>query len=545
MKQIIKSVLLIGALIASFGCQKENEPAQKNRDGQYEYRFVVREIATKADPTTKAEIGNNCIEWVAGDQVGMYVGDYKGYAKIDVTTDPTMVVLYSNQAIPAGTTAYAYAPYDASNKNSTPNSTKIVLNEIQNGSSVSAMPLAGVPFEVEEEVAAGNQEGNGAIQFLNLGSIINFKVYSSNSAYQNETISSIKFEASKTIAGAAYLDLTAVDADDESSLDLTFENAEDEKVFVRVDQETPVAATKADATPIKMVILPGSFMGTLTVTTDVATYTIAMPEREYVRGHVRTWNLDLNVANRVEGVDEVVKTLPYEETFTTNQGDFKIDNVALPNGQNTIWTFDASYGAKVTAYIDNTNYAAESWLISPWIDLTDVSAAAVSFDHVSRYGTNATDFTFWVLSDQQNAEWVKQDIPTYSPGNNWDFVNSGEIFLDAFVGSKVKVAFRYLSTTSQAGTWEIKNFSAHLAKATPDLSYERQNWEIDLTDETPEAQELTNPHELSVTYSSSNADVVSIDAESGEITLGGITGYSTITATFAGNDTSLALPGRG
>ena len=155
MKNIFKSFFVIAAAALTLvGCQKKEIEQPQEIEGDYMYTFTI-------DDETRAIIGDNNIEWVAGDQVGMYVGTYKGYAKVDVTTTPKMVVLYSTTAIPAGTMAYAYAPYDPENKNNEPARTKILVNNIQSGAEVSAMPLAGLPFEVEEEVAANNQDGNG------------------------------------------------------------------------------------------------------------------------------------------------------------------------------------------------------------------------------------------------------------------------------------------------------------------------------------------------------------------------------------------------
>lgn len=528
MKKLIKSLALVAiAAMTLTACNKEVEPQQKTADGLYKYSFSIIE--------DKALIGDSNIEWVAGDQVGMFVGDYKGYAKIDVTTSPKMVVLYSNEAIPAGTMAYAYAPYDPDNKTATPDLTKIVVNDIQSGAGVSAMPLAGIPFEVEEEVAAGNQEGNGAIKFLNLGSVINFKIFSTDEDFQSETIQSIKFEATKAIAGIGYVDLTVVDPNDASSLELTFMEPEDEIKTVRVDQELAVADDKDSATPIKMVVLPGTFEGTLTVVTDAATYTKEMPEREYLRSGSRTWGLDLAKAEREEGVTVIEKTLPYEEAFTTNKGDFSIDNVSLPEGQSTIWAFDASYGAKVTAYIGGTNYAAESWLVSPVLDLTDVVSAEITFDQCVNKYMDAGAGTLQV-KEYGTDTWtqIANTYPTVS--GTWSSFKEFTVDLTSYAGKKVVFAFKYVSTSDKAGTWEIKNFSAHIVKADPELSYERETWEVDLGDEYAEAQELTNPHELTVTYSSSNTAIVEVDENTGELTAIKAVGSSIIVATFEGND---------
>lgn len=514
-------------------CQKSENEAPIHEDGLYTYRFSINE-------DTKAIIGDNNIEWVSGDRVGMYVGDYTGYANIDMTTTPKSVIIYSRSAIAAGTLAYAYAPYDGTNSDVT--YTKVAVSPIQQGSTVSAMPLAGIPFEVVDglEIPDGSTSAstNGEIQFFNLGSLINFKIYSTDEALQSETIKSVKFEANEVIAGDAYIDLSCVDAEDETTLELVVDG--NESTTVTVNEEVAIAAAKADATPVKMVILPGTFEGTLTITTDVATYTKTIPSREFVRSHSRTFGIDLAGAERTEGVEEVVVNLPYSEAFTSNQGQFEIDNVVLPEGQTNLWSFDASYGAKVTAYIGGQNLASESWLVSPWMDLTEVAGAKVTFSHAGRYFTDINtaknECTFWAKSDEEGADWEQLTIDNYFTNTSWTYVDA-TVSLNDFVGKKVKVAFKYTSTSTKAGTWEIKNFSAVATKADPELAYGDGSIVVEATvsDTTIDAPELTNPHDLTVSYASSNEEVANVD-NAGNVTLLGVVGTATITASFAGND---------
>ena len=528
MNKTFKSFIVFAAAVLSLaGCQRA-EMELPQQQGEYKYSFVI------AEDDTRAVIGDSNVEWVSGDQVGMFVGDYKGYAKIDITTSPKMAVLYSTSAIPAGTMAYAYAPYDAENKENDADMVKIVLSDIQSGAAVSAMPLAGVPFKVEEEIDPRAQSGNGAIKFLNLGSLINFKVYSSNKAFQGETVQSVQFEATKPIAGVGYIDLTAVDAGKESTLELVMDT---EETVVKVNEDKQVAASKDVADPIKMVVLPGSFGGTLTVTTDAATYTKVIPEREFARSHSRTFNLDLANAERTEGVDETVVALPYEESFAANQGEFKIKSVIAPSGLN-VWTHDSGYSCmKATAYVDPTDYASEAWLISPWMDLTEALGAAVSFEHAGNYFSSSAnrekECTFWALSDAKGAQWEQLTIGKYF--NSWTFVNSGEISLNAYAGGKVKVAFKYTSTDTKAGTWEVKNFSARIVKADPGLYFEENEFEVDVKDDFT-APALVNPHGLEVTYSSTDEEIALVDEKTGEVVLMGDDGDVTITATFEGNE---------
>ena len=81
---------------------------------------------------------------------------------------------------------------------------------------------------------------------------------------------------------------------------------------------------------------------------------------------------------------------------------------------------------------------------------------------------------------------------------------------------------------------------AFYVKTTPkedaDLSYETTSYEVEAGG-TFTSPTLTNPNNLTVTYSSSNTDLATVDATTGKVTIGSNPGTVTITATFAGNET--------
>ena len=116
---------------------------------------------------------------------------------------------------------------------------------------------------------------------------------------------------------------------------------------------------------------------------------------------------------------------------------------------------------KASAYYQQA-YNAESWLVSPAIDLRGYSSAKLSFEHVYRYGVNhEEEMTLWVTTnytgDVTTTQWTQKTIPTYSSGSNWTFVNSGEIDLSSYTSGTLYFAFKYTSTTAGAATWEVKN----------------------------------------------------------------------------------------
>ena len=158
------------------------------------------------------------------------------------------------------------------------------------------------------------------------------------------------------------------------------------------------------------------------------------------------------------------KSLPFSESFASNQGEFTIENVTL-DGLSYVWKFASGYGMKASAYVSSVNHPTESWLISPCLELPEDATINLTFDHVYRYtSAPSTDLTLLVSENYldgapSTATWTPVAIPTYSSGSNWTFVNAGNIDLSAYAGKNVTLAFRYKSSSSAAATWEIKNVS--------------------------------------------------------------------------------------
>lgn len=157
--------------------------------------------------------------------------------------------------------------------------------------------------------------------------------------------------------------------------------------------------------------------------------------------------------------------LPYTADFTKSACNFKAQDVELTGGLTYVWAQSASYGWKASAY-KITNQAAESWLVSPTIDLTSTTSPVMTVNHVLNYlsGATATDFVNICVStdytdDATKATWTNLTVPTWPSGADWNFVDSGDISLSAFAGKKVTVALHYKSTTATAPTWEVKSLS--------------------------------------------------------------------------------------
>ena len=224
-------------------------------------------------------------------------------------------------------------------------------------------------------------------------------------------------------------------------------------------------------------------------------------------------------------------TPPYSD-LATGLGNFTSDGVQAASTNVWGWDTQNSY-AKGTAYI-NGAYASESWLLSPTINLTNVTGTAVvTFKHARYSGTNLNDAGCGLFVKVAGEDtWTKLEIPTWP--TNWTFVESGEIDLEAYVGQKIQLGFKYVSTSSAAGTWEIKNFSVVAKKRNAGLAWSASEASATMG-AAFEAPTLANPNSFDVTYSSSDGTVATIDSN-GAVTIVGA-GTATISAMFEGDDT--------
>lgn len=153
----------------------------------------------------------------------------------------------------------------------------------------------------------------------------------------------------------------------------------------------------------------------------------------------------------------------FSETFGSSKGNFTIVNDVLPQSMTDIWTQSSKYKCMVaTAYVSATkeNHASDSWLISPEIDLGSQSTAFLSFDQALNFFSDletAKSETSVNIREVGTTEWTRLAVPAYPASLSFEFANSGDIDLAAWIGKKVEIGFRYTSTDAKAGTWEVKN----------------------------------------------------------------------------------------
>lgn len=173
-------------------------------------------------------------------------------------------------------------------------------------------------------------------------------------------------------------------------------------------------------------------------------------------------DFDVNFDGEGGGTEPGEEKVLLDESFATSQGAFTIDNKVMPSELTYVWNHDDRNGGymKASGHINKptpVDYATESWLISPELDLTTATTATLTFDHAVNFAKDMqTQQTLWV-KEVGTENWEQVTIATYPAGNSWDFISSGNIDLSAQKGKKVQLGFKYVSTDQGAATWEIKN----------------------------------------------------------------------------------------
>lgn len=148
-----------------------------------------------------------------------------------------------------------------------------------------------------------------------------------------------------------------------------------------------------------------------------------------------------------------------EQSFEAGKGDFTIEDKSIGEGITYVWSEDTKNKyMKASAYKGGC-IAAESWLISPAFSLKGVSAPVMTFNNACNQVKegNITDHIKVMVYD--GANWTEATISGMPDGKSWTFVDS-TVDLKSVAGKTgVKVAFKYVSTSSFAPTWEIKTVS--------------------------------------------------------------------------------------
>ena len=306
MKTLFKSILFVAAALSFASCNQKEVIETPNDNELVTLKFNIRNADEST--TTKAvlgtESGKNFINWENGDKIGTFsVGTFGSTSTTSNNNAGTIEVngedyILNVQTFNAGTVTniYSYYPYSSA-VGKEKKAANISIPESQymdaNGFVADAMPMAGSPIAVDLSTTANTDTPCGTINFSNLGSLINFKVYSSSAT--DETLTSLQYISKSGNLGGEYtIDLSAIDTADPNSLILKGEGTK--SAITTFFRTAPAIGTEKDnAVDVYMVVAPGTYSETqVVVTTNLHTYTLtASGEKTYERSHVKPMNIDI------------------------------------------------------------------------------------------------------------------------------------------------------------------------------------------------------------------------------------------------------------
>ena len=150
----------------------------------------------------------------------------------------------------------------------------------------------------------------------------------------------------------------------------------------------------------------------------------------------------------------------FSETFANGQGDFVIENTLLPDELTYVWAHASQYSCmKASAYVGQA-YETESWLVSPYIDLSNCTSAKLSFEQAVNYASPEGALYVLITTEYEDTvdgiEWEELQLSAWPSGNDWTFITS-TVDLTPYAGQRVTIAFMYTSTNAASATWEVKN----------------------------------------------------------------------------------------
>ena len=176
------------------------------------------------------------------------------------------------------------------------------------------------------------------------------------------------------------------------------------------------------------------------------------------------------------------------ETFSSSFGLFSTQETV----GNFPWVIEYQT-AKATSYVNETNNAATSWLVSPAVDFTSETEAYIAFEYIIRYaesGKVAANHQLLISSDYSGDVATATWLDIYynaTEGSDWNtFYKANVAVPTQFMGkNNVVIALCYKATSEKAGTWEVKNFIVAPGKAseetpdtTPDVPAEGGNFTV-------------------------------------------------------------------
>lgn len=157
----------------------------------------------------------------------------------------------------------------------------------------------------------------------------------------------------------------------------------------------------------------------------------------------------------------------YDKDVKTAACGFTFENNETNDGK-YVWSIDAKYGLKASAFVAGTRYVTSAYAVSPVLDLTERQApVTVDFSQAGNFFTGTfLDAVSVVVREEGATEWVVVPGLVAPEKDSWAFAPVSTLNLDSYAGKKIQLGFHYTSTEAIAGTWEIDNLVVKAASSS-------------------------------------------------------------------------------
>lgn len=146
------------------------------------------------------------------------------------------------------------------------------------------------------------------------------------------------------------------------------------------------------------------------------------------------------------------------EGLVSNSDGWTYDDVKLGDGITYVWKWDGSYNyLKGSSFKDGTAYEADSYAVSPVIDLAGQTEATLAFENTVNYlkGSNRADYLN-VCVREEGGSWNVLEVDAWPATDSWNAVEA-KGNLNAYAGKKIQLGFHYTVAAGSevAPTWEV------------------------------------------------------------------------------------------
>ena len=318
MKNIIFAATAMIVAMTAVSCSKV---AGIEENPSYTYRFAV---VNEELPSVKSDMSSDHLVFETGDTLGFSLeqtGKIVDAQRTTIqTTEPRPIFGFTtNHQMKAGDRIYVVSPrvlhIDVGADRREPvnadpmQSITIPLVQTHKGGKFDgvAMPMVSVPFTFTKDMLVGEDNKLQEVKFLNLGALLDFRVFSTDGKYQNEIVRDVIFEADKNIVGEFKINVQNVNPDDENTLAIDLTSARAEGDFAapltnvaRTESDAVVGTDKDHSGSVRMVVAPGTYTGKVKVRTDKAYYVFNLSTaRTFDRNGIYPLGLNLAKATRV------------------------------------------------------------------------------------------------------------------------------------------------------------------------------------------------------------------------------------------------------